>query len=145
MKATPSNSHASATPPRGSGEVILVVDDEKSVLNLVTIILELGGYKVITADSPILALGIYEKQSKHIAAVVLDLAMPNMDGIRLSRMLLEINPQARIIISSGQTTPPKELELKNMGIRHFLPKPYNVAGLLTMLSEVIHAEAGATL
>lgn len=124
--------------------MFLLVDDEKSVLNLATIILELGGYKVITASSPLLALEIYEKQSKHIDAVVLDLAMPNMDGIRLSRMLLEINPQARIIISSGQTTPPKELELRSLGIRHFLPKPYNVSGLLTIVSEVIHAKAAAT-
>lgn len=102
--------------------MFLLVDDEKSVLNLATIILELGGYKVITASSPLLALEIYEKQSKHIDAVVLDLAMPNMDGIRLSRMLLEINPQARIIISSGQTTPPQGTGTQKPGDTAFSAK-----------------------
>lgn len=115
-----------------------MVDDEKSVLDMASIVFELSGYRVIAADNAMLAFEIYEKRRKDIDVVLLDLAMPIMDGIQLSHILVEIDPGVKIIVSSGQATPMKELELRRLGIQYFLPKPYNVTQLLTVVHNVIH-------
>ena len=138
MESTPANApeenHAF---PKGNGELILMVDDEKSVLNMASIVFEMSGYKVITASHAGQAFEAYEQQSKNISAVLLDLTMPIMDGIELSRRLVEIDPEVKIIVSSGQTTPDKELELRNLGVHHFLHKPYNASQLLKTMRDVI--------
>ncbi|MDD5348815.1 MAG: response regulator [Chthoniobacteraceae bacterium] len=132
------NAPRDAKPSSGNGELILMVDDEKSVLDMASIVFELSGYRVIAADNAMLAFEIYEKRRKDIDVVLLDLAMPIMDGIQLSHILVEIDPGVKIIVSSGQATPMKELELRRLGIQYFLPKPYNVTQLLTVVHNVIH-------
>lgn len=139
MKAMPLNATEEDTaPPKGNGELILIVDDEKSVLDMASIIFELSGYQVITADNAMLAFEIYEKRSKNINVVLLDLAMPIMDGVALSKILVDIDPEVKIIVSSGQATPLNELQLRNLGIKSFLPKPYNVSQLLKAVHDVIY-------
>jgi len=124
----------------GNGAYILVVDDEKSVLDMASIIFEMRGYNVITANNAFTAFETYEKHFKHIKAVLLDVAMPVMDGVALSRILLEINPEAQIILSSGQNSNLNELELRSLGIKHFLPKPYNAAQLVKTIGEAVHGK-----
>ena len=143
MKSSSSLPEPNAEPLKGNGETILVVDDEKPVLDMATIIFELGGYKVITANNAMLAFEIFEKKWNQIAAVLLDISMPIMNGVELSRILVEINPEVKIIASSGHATVNNELELRNLGVNHFLPKPYNVRQLMAMVHNAIHGESPA--
>lgn len=134
MKAAKNKS----APPHGNGELILMVDDEPSVLTIAGIVLGLNGYRLLTAGNAIEAAVIFERQKEEIAAVIVDLAMPGMDGMALSRVLIGMVPCVKIIVSSGHTTPAKELELQRMGVQAFLPKPYNVSQLLALVHRVIH-------
>jgi DNA-binding NtrC family response regulator len=144
MNDEPLNSLKRDALPHGSGEVILVVDNEKSVLDMASVIFGLGGYKVVTADNSMQAFETYEKLHKKIHAVLLEVAMPIMDGVELSRILVEINPRVKIVVSSRQDTAYNELELRNLGIKHFLSKPFDVTKLLKTIFDVIHhTEAAA--
>ncbi len=125
-------------PPQGKGEVLLLVDSEKSVLEMASIVFGLAGYKVITADNSAKAFEIYHKQSKKIDAVLLDWSMPAIGGVTLSRKLVDINPRAKIIVSGRQDFPQNELELRKLGVRYFLSQPYNVTELLKAVHETIH-------
>jgi two-component system, cell cycle sensor histidine kinase and response regulator CckA len=124
--------------PHGSGEVILVVDHEKPVLEMASVIFGLGGYKVITADNSMQAFEIYEKRCHKIQVVMLDAAMPIMDVVELSGILVDINPKVKIVISSRSEVSYNELGLRNLGVKHFLPKPFDVSTLLRTIFDVIH-------
>jgi len=86
--------------PAGTG-TILVVDDERTVLRLAERILERGGYRVITAGSAQEGIALYRQAGGTICAVVLDMSMPEMSGIEAARILKKMDPDVRIILSSG--------------------------------------------
>ena len=126
--------------PRGHGELILVVDDEASIAFIAKATLESHDYKVMTAGDGAEALAIYAQHKHEIGAVLLDMAMPIMDGPATIRVLQKVNPKVRIIGTSGlssvhnvgqndtQTVP---------GIQGFLPKPFTAEKLLSTLGKVL--------
>ena len=85
----------------GSGEAVLVVDDEVLVLNLVSRILRRLNYRVYSARDGRSALEIFREQKDEIDLVVLDISMPEMDGRECIRELLALYPDLKVIFSSG--------------------------------------------
>jgi signal transduction histidine kinase len=85
---------------RGSG-TILVVDDEEMVLRLAEAVLAGAGYEVLTASNGRDALSVYDARSGRVNAVLLDMAMPIMDGEETMAHLRARWPDAAIIASSG--------------------------------------------
>lgn len=140
-----SDMRKTSAPTKGHGELILLVDSEPSVLDMAKIVFSLAGYKVITTGNSMQAFEIYEKRSGSIAVVLLDLAMPIMDGVALTHILVDINPEVKIIVASREDTPKKELELRKLGVKDFLSKPYNVTELLRVIYQAIHPEAAAAV
>lgn len=126
---------------RGDGKCILVVDDQESVLDMASIIFELRGYKVLTAINSFIAIETYEKHCSQIHAVLIDFNMPVMDGKELCRVLMEINPKAKIIISSEISARMNELEFRNIGIKYYLTKPFDPAQLLKTVQDAIQNNA----
>ncbi len=88
-------------PPRGNDETILVVDDEASILTITGQTLQAFGYRVLTATDGAEAVATYAQHRQEIAAVVADMAMPIMDGPATIRALMRINPEVKIIATSG--------------------------------------------
>jgi PAS domain S-box-containing protein len=125
--------------PRGSGELILLVDDEPAILGTTRQMLEAFGYRVLVAADGAEALGTYAANKDRIAIVLTDVMMPFMDGIAMARAMLRMNPQARIIAASGLNAHGTTARLLDVGVRHFLPKPFTADTLLTVLREVIEA------
>lgn len=123
--------------PRGNDELILVVDDESPIREVAKAALEANGYRVITAGDGTEALALYAKQSHQIQAVLTDLMMPYMDGGATIRALEKMNPQVKIIVSSGLPAKPRSRGAKNLGSKAFIAKPYTVATLLTTLHNVL--------
>ncbi len=121
--------------PRGHGELILVVDDEASVRKITRLTLQNFGYRVVLASDGTDALAIYANKREEIAAVLIDMAMPVMDGPTTIQNLLKMDPDLRIIAASGLTSE-NHLAL-GFGVRRFLPKPYTVETLLTTLQEAL--------
>ncbi len=125
------------SPPRGSGETILVVDDEASILSVSRQTLLGFGYRVLTATNGAEAIATYVKRRSEIAVVLTDMMMPIMDGSALIQALLQINPEIKILRTSGVSTSWKGRSPSEAGVRHFLTKPYTATALLDALREIL--------
>jgi PAS domain S-box-containing protein len=122
--------------PRGSGETILVVDDEASILSITSETLQAYGYQVLTACNGAEAVAIYAQQKKKIAIILTDLSMPVMDGRATIYAMLKINPKAKIIAMSGMDEAESVAKASTAGIKHFISKPYTAATLLKTLRTI---------
>jgi two-component system cell cycle sensor histidine kinase/response regulator CckA len=111
---------------------ILLVDDDFTIVELVTSILRMAGYDVISADNGAEALHIAQND-RRICLVLSDIVMPEMSGIQLCEKLKILRPDVRCILMSGY----------NMGMMvcdwdaHFLPKPFFPQDLLSKVREVL--------
>ena len=134
----PSGTHpAEASHPRGNGEMILLVDDEDSILRVGRQTLKAFGYHVMTAPDGVEALAIYEKHKDEIAVVLTDMMMPIMDGPATIRAMRNLNPAVKIIAASGLNSTAKGARPGDIGIKHFLMKPYTAQTLLETLRKVL--------
>jgi PAS domain S-box-containing protein len=123
--------------PMGSGEVILVVDDEESIREITRGTLETFGYKVLTASDGTEALALYADKKNEIAVVLTDMVMPFMDGPATIRALQRMNPAVRIIAASGLGAGQRAGEGAFEGVSVFLNKPYTAEKLLKTLAHVL--------
>jgi PAS domain S-box-containing protein len=124
--------------PKGNSQLILVVDDELSLREITKISLESNNYKVLTASDGIEAIALYAQYKTEISAVLMDMMMPEMDGLRTIRTLQKINPQLKIIATSGLASNDRMSEAAGVGVKAFLSKPYTVPTLLKTLSSVLN-------
>jgi two-component system, cell cycle sensor histidine kinase and response regulator CckA len=81
---------------------------------------------------------LYAEHKDKVSAVITDMMMPTMDGITAIRTLQKINPQVKIIASSGLKSSDKIAELDKLGVKKFLLKPYTAEELLITLHEVLN-------
>jgi len=123
--------------PRGKGETILVVDDEEAIRKIAQKLLVMYGYKVLLASHGEEAMAIYRERRKEIAAVITDMAMPIMDGPTMIMELIELNPDVRIIGSSGLTSNISVTKAAGAGVQHFIPKPYTADIMLKTLKKAL--------
>jgi PAS domain S-box-containing protein len=125
--------------PRGNGELILVVDDEDAVRRAARATLERFGYRAMLAANGAEGVAQYAVHRTEIAATITDMAMPVMDGPSMIVALKAIDPDARIIATSGLATEDGVAKVEQAGVRHFVPKPYTADVLLRALDEILHA------
>ena len=112
---------------------ILLVDDEEDFLSTLAERLETRGLKVDTASSGEEALAKVGKQGFDL--IVLDLAMPGMDGIETLKRIKAKQPEAEIIILSGQGSIKTSIEAMKHGAEDFMEKPVNITDLLDKISD----------
>ena len=112
---------------RGSG-TILLVDDEETICEVGAAMLEQLGYDVITADSGDTALELY-RASSDISLVILDLTMPQLDGEQTFLGLRALDPEVRVIMSSGYSEQEVTKKFTGMGLLDFIQKPYSIQRL----------------
>lgn len=122
---------------RGHGELILVVDDEASVRKVTQRTLEAFGYRALTASDGAEALALFGSRGKEISLVIVDMRMPIMDGPTTIRALRRIEPGVRILASSGFVRQGGWSAEEEIGVRHFLPKPYTATDLLKYVREAL--------
>jgi two-component system cell cycle sensor histidine kinase/response regulator CckA len=123
--------------PSGQGELILIVDDEAPIREIARATLEAYGYRVITANDGSEAAALYAQNIKDTSVVLMDMAMPNMDGLASTRILRKINPKVKIIAASGLTEMKKLIKVEDINANAFLPKPYTAEKLLKTIYEVL--------
>ena len=119
--------------PRGQGELILVVDDEKPILEMTQKVLERHGYQVLTAGDGTEALALFAQLREKIRVVLTDVSMPVMDGVALVRVLRKMEPGLNVIAASGRGSGGKASDMKVLGIEKFLAKPYAAEKLMKAL------------
>jgi hypothetical protein len=140
-----SRPETAGAPRRGSGELILLVDDEPAIRDAERRTLERHGYRVLQAAEGIDALAQFHTHQGLIRAVITDAMMPVMDGITLCRTLKRLSPQTPIIVSSGgllaKAAGDSLHQLQSLGILHILHKPHTAELLLEALDEALHCPA----
>jgi hypothetical protein len=121
----------------GSGELILVVDDETGVREITRQILESHGYRVVTAGDGTEALVLYVQRKDEIRVLIIDMMMPYMDGTATIRAIRKIDAKAPIIATSGLMTNGYAKEARGLGVDAFLAKPHTAETLLQTLRDVL--------
>lgn len=112
---------------------VLLVDDEDDFLKTLTQRLEVRGLKVTGATRGEEAIDLVDKQE--FDAIVIDLAMPGMDGLETLKQIKENHPEAEIIMLSGQGSIKKSTEAMKLGAEDFLEKPVDIQELLKKIAE----------
>lgn len=123
--------------PRGNGETVLVVDDEKTIRDITQQTLEAFGYKVILAVDGAEAVTLFAQQKESISLVLTDMMMPVMDGPATIKVLLKMKPDLKIIAASGIATNDAVTKAAGQGVKHFVSKPYTAESLLNILKDCL--------
>ncbi|MBN2307427.1 MAG: PAS domain S-box protein [Candidatus Hydrogenedentes bacterium] len=123
---------------QGSGTV-LVADDEDMVRDVARRILERAGFQVLTAIDGRESVEVYRERSDEIALVLLDMTMPGIGGEEALREMRRVNPDVRVILSSGFSEQEAVTALKEYESIEFLQKPYQASALLEKARRLLDA------
>jgi PAS domain S-box-containing protein len=118
-------------------EAILVVDDEDLVLDISAKLLRALGYTVFEAKSGKEALGLYQSEKDKIALVILDMIMPMMGGGETFDKLKKIDPDVKVLLSSGYSIDGKATEILARGCLGFIQKPFMTRDLSEKIKGVL--------
>jgi PAS domain S-box-containing protein len=125
---------------RGDGTVLLV-DDEEAVRNVAGQMLERCGFTVLCARDGREAVELFAARASEIVCVLLDLAMPGMDGEETFRELRRIQPSVRVILASGYGNQEIANRFRGAGLAGMIEKPYQMKALGTKLREALAPDA----
>jgi CheY-like chemotaxis protein len=118
-------------------ETILFVDDEQIVLNVGAKILEKLGYEVIKCVDAEQAVDLYKERYNDIDLVILDIIMPNMSGGEVFDTIKKINPNAKVLLSSGYSIDGHAKSILDRGCNGFIQKPFSMEELSEKMREVM--------
>jgi CheY-like chemotaxis protein len=128
---------------KGRG-TILLVDDEDMVIDVGSDFLEYLGYNVLTASSGKEAIDIYREHMSEIPLVVLDMIMPNMSGGDTYDRLKRIDPEVKVLLSSGYSIDGQAKDILKRGCHGFIQKPFNIKSLSRKVSDILNDEKPAS-
>jgi len=121
-----------------SCKTVLLVDDEKIVLNLGIHMLRPLGFDVLDAKDAAEAFEIYRQHQQKIDLVIMDLAMPCGGGLGLYRQIQRLNSDLKVIATSGYDSCGQMDELAKLGCNNFLQKPFMLNQLADKIDEVLN-------
>lgn len=121
---------------KGSG-TILLIDDEEYILDVGHKILKTLGYQVLVADCGEKAIQLYESHQNSIDLVILDIIMPRKGGEETFDALKQINPEVKVLLSSGYSMNGQSTEIMRKGCRGFIQKPFSIKELSQKLIEIL--------
>ncbi len=129
------------TPPmemvrKGSG-TILIVDDEEIIIEVGVPLLENLGYQVLTASSGKEALEIYQSCREQIDLVILDMIMPDIGGGETYDRLKKMDPQVKVLLSSGYSLNGQAADILSRGCNGFIQKPFDIKQLSQKLMDIL--------
>jgi CheY-like chemotaxis protein len=123
----------------GTGTVLLV-DDEQIILDVGADLLETIGYRVLTARNGREALDMFRQHRDKIALVILDMIMPELAGDRTFEALREIDPEVKVLLSSGYSIDGQARRILDRGCNGFIQKPFTLRDLSEKLKEMLNVE-----
>jgi CheY-like chemotaxis protein len=109
--------------PRGNGEIVMIVDDERALVALAEETLAGLGYEPVGFNSSLAALHAFRAEPKRFDLVLTDETMPDLTGTELARELLQLRPEISIILMSGYSGPQLAERAQGAGIVDVLRKP----------------------
>lgn len=127
---------------RAGKERILLVDDEAVVREVSREMLQAMGYQVLTAGDGDDAIRIFGEHAHRIDLVLLDLFMPRMGGEEVFERLKRINPDVKVLLSSGSSFCGKTGKILGRGCQGFIQKPFMVEELSVKMREIFDRATG---
>jgi len=140
-KVTQRTQPAAATPAKGSGETVLVVEDEAPVLFAAIRILSANDYTVFGESKPADALALMADPERRIDVLLTDIVMPTMSGVELSDRARQLRPELKVLYMSGYSS---EMISRQGALKigsSLLQKPFTRAGLLTALRQTLDSDS----
>jgi CheY-like chemotaxis protein len=131
--------HAIKGPLKGTG-TILMIDDEKMILDVGVQLLGGLGYTVLTADDGQKGLDIYAKNQADIDLVILDLIMPKISGEQVFDQLKAINPDAKVLLSSGYSMDGHAKNIMQRGCDGFIQKPFTMKEISFKIDAILRPQ-----
>lgn len=120
---------------------VLLVDDDKSLLDILGTLLELEGHGVVKVPSA--HAGLMKMRETEFDLVLVDLKMPRTTGIDMLRVIREERPETKVVIMTAYATVNSTVEAMRLGVFDYLPKPFKLADLRTILNRA-QRERGAS-
>ena len=121
-------------PDQNTMKTVLVAEDEESNYELVRIVLQ-KRYNLLRAHNGIEAVTMYEEDKPDL--ILMDIRMPEMDGLDATRIIKEVNQEVPIIALSAFAFPENIREAKAAGCNDFLAKPFKVEDLIEIIKHYI--------
>jgi PAS domain S-box-containing protein len=121
----------------GAGETILLVEDEPTVLEATSRMLNHLNYQVVTAMGGQEALALYEERKDEIDLVLTDMVMPDMKGVALFNKLKALNPEVSVVLMSGYPLGEKGVELLAQGVVDWFQKPVSLQKLARIIRRAL--------
>jgi len=118
-------------------ETVLLVDDEKMILEVAREMLEEIGYRTLVAESGQEALEIFAQEPGHIDIVILDMIMPEMSGGDTYNKLKQIYPEVKALLSSGYSLNENATHILHCGCNGFIQKPFNIEELSRKIRRIL--------
>ena len=118
-------------------ETILLVDDEEMIIDVGTQELKKMGYEVLTARHGKEAIEVYQQNCQKVAMVILDMIMPEIGGGETYDRLKEIDPQVKVLLSSGYSLDGQATEILQRGCDGFIQKPFSMKDLSRKIRQII--------
>ena len=103
---------------------ILVIDDEQGIRNLLDTLLRRKGYDVVLAESGRQGLELFRRERPDV--IVLDLKMPEMDGLTVLRQIKNLDPGKPVIILTGAGTADAEKQVRALGVTEYVEKEFSL-------------------
>lgn len=117
---------------------ILIIDDEENILKVLSDFLTRSGFEVQSAKEGKRAIGLYSKE--RFDAVVLDLKLPDMDGVELLKELQKINSFLKVVIVTGHSEMKSYLATMELGACEYLSKPVDLNLFKDVIRQVLEIE-----
>ncbi len=130
------NQDSISTIPTGK-EHVLLVDDEKPICRMMSIVLERLGYRVTSFNNPVDALEKFIERPNLFNLIITDMTMPEMTGIQFSRKILGIMPGMPIILCTGFSDVTDHKQAKSEGIYGYLMKPVSKRDMAIKIRELL--------
>ncbi len=121
---------------KGTG-TILLIDDEKMILDIGLELLEELGYTVLSAMNGQEAIDVFQKDQDNIDLVIMDMIMPGMGGGETFDRLKEINPEVKVLLSSGYSINGQATKIIRRGCDGFIQKPFNMYQLAEKIQKIL--------
>jgi len=115
---------------------ILIVDDEETIREVASMILEDMGFSIMTAEDGLEGVEVYRQHQHEITTVLLDMTMPKMDGKACFRELRRINEHVQVVLSSGYSEEDITARFHGKGLAGFIQKPYTPEALQALMQKL---------
>lgn len=125
-------------------ETILLVDDESMILTVGSELLKTLGYTILTAQNGSSAIDLYKNSKENIDLVILDMVMPEMGGGEVFDELKKINPQVKVLLSSGYSLNGQASKIIKRGCVGFIQKPFTIRDIASQLRKIIDKQKTAS-